>query len=209
MSSSVHSSSTVRSPPAIRGADLRRDRRRARDRHARSQNAAGLVVSTTEPAGAGFHHRSRADTGRCITSDPMILGFDVGGTNARALLIEPETGTSSTATAVERRHRARPARNARPDDRPDDTNHDGELYGGLGVAGLAHHSGSSTTSTCRSRRGLLGTELAGRTGLYVTVMNDNRRHLGRGHLGAGRGSDDYMLITLGTGIGSGFVVGAG
>ena len=82
----------------------------------------------------------------------MILGFDVGGTNARALLIEPETGDiidrdreSSAGTGpvlletlvrmIDRMTR----------------NHDGELEGvGLGVQASPTARGSSTTSpTCR------------------------------------------------------------
>ena len=142
----------------------------------------------------------------------MILGFDVGGTNARALLIEPETGDiidrdreSSAGTGpvlletlvrmIDRMTR----------------NHDGELEGvGLGVAGLAHRSGVIHYSPNLPDlvEYPLGTELAGRTGLDVTVMNDaTAATWAEGKLGAGRGSDDYMLITLGTGIGSGFVCG--
>ena len=147
-------------------------------------------------------------------SDPMILGFDVGGTNARALLIEPETGDiidrdreSSAGTGpvlletlvrmIDRMTR----------------NHDGELEGvGLGVAGLAHRSGVIHYSPNLPDlvEYPLGTELAGRTGLDVTVMNDaTAATWAEGKLGAGRGSDDYMLITLGTGIGSGSCAGAG
>ena len=77
----------------------------------------------------------------------MILGFDLGGTNARALLIEAETGNiidrdreSSAGTGpvlletlvrmIDRMTR----------------NLDGELERvGLGVAGLATAQGSSTT----------------------------------------------------------------
>ena len=142
----------------------------------------------------------------------MILGFDVGGTNARALLIEPETGNiidrdreSSAGTGpvlLETLVRLidRMAQNL-----------DGELEGvGLGVAGLAHRSGVIHYSPNLPDlvEYPLGTELAHRTGLDVTVVNDaTAATWAEGKLGAGRGSDDYMLITLGTGIGSGFVCG--
>ncbi|NDH96298.1 MAG: ROK family protein [Actinobacteria bacterium] len=125
----------------------------------------------------------------------MILGFDVGGTNARALLIEPETGDiidrdreSSAGTGpvlletlvrmIDRMTR----------------NHDDKLKGvGLGVAGLAHRSGVIHYSPNLPDlvEYPLGTELAGRTGLDVTVMNDaTAATWAEGKLGAGRGSDD-------------------
>jgi glucokinase len=81
---------------------------------------------------------------------------------------------------------------------------------GLGVAGLAHRSGVIHYSPNLPEliEYPLGTELADRTGLDVVVMNDaTAATWAEGRLGAGRGSDDFMLITLGTGIGSGFVCG--
>lgn len=142
----------------------------------------------------------------------MILGFDVGGTNARALLVDPATGAvldrdreSSAGTGpvlletlarmVERMRR----------------HPDGEItVVGLGVAGLAHRSGVVHYSPNLPElvEYPLGPELAERVGLPVTVMNDaTAATWAEGRLGAGRGSDDFMLITLGTGIGSGFVCG--
>jgi len=142
----------------------------------------------------------------------MILGFDVGGTNARALLIDPESGEivdrdressagpgpvllETLVRMIERMTRL----------------HDCDLQAiGLGVAGLAHRSGVIHYSPNLPElvEYPLGTELAARIGLDVTVMNDaTAATWAEGRLGAGRGSDDFMLITLGTGIGSGFVCG--
>lgn len=142
----------------------------------------------------------------------MILGFDVGGTNARALLIEPATGEiidrdreSSAGTGpvlletllrmVDRMKR----------------HNDCEIDAiGLGVAGLAHRSGVIHYSPNLPDlvEYPLGTELAARVGHDVVVMNDATAGTwAEAKLGAGRGSDDFMLITLGTGIGSGFVCG--
>ncbi len=142
----------------------------------------------------------------------MILGFDVGGTNARALLIDPATG------AVNDRDRESSAGPGpvlvetllRLIDRMQKPN-DVHLEAiGLGVAGLAHRSGVIHYSPNLPEliEYPLGTELADRTGLDVVVMNDaTAATWAEGRLGAGRGSDDFMLITLGTGIGSGFVCG--
>lgn len=142
----------------------------------------------------------------------MILGFDVGGTNARALLIEPETGEivdrdreSSAGTGPVLLETL-----LRMIDRMQRHNECEIAAIGLGVAGLAHRSGVIHYSPNLPDlvEYPLGTELADRTGLDVVVMNDaTAATWAEGKLGAGRGSEDFMLITLGTGIGSGFVCG--
>jgi glucokinase len=142
----------------------------------------------------------------------MILGFDVGGTNARALLIDPATGAISDR---DRESRAGPGpvlleTLLRMIDRMQKHNNIKLEAVGLGVAGLAHRSGVIHYSPNLPEliEYPLGTELAERTGLDVVVMNDaTAATWAEGRLGAGRGSDDFMLVTLGTGIGSGFVCG--
>ncbi|MGB1504738.1 MAG: ROK family protein [Acidimicrobiales bacterium] len=142
----------------------------------------------------------------------MILGFDVGGTNARALLIDPATGAISDR---DRESSAGPGpvlleTLLRMIDRMRKHNNVELEAIGLGVAGLAHRSGVIHYSPNLPEliEYPLGTELAERTGLDVVVMNDaTAATWAEGRLGAGRGSDDFMLVTLGTGIGSGFVCG--
>lgn len=142
----------------------------------------------------------------------MILGFDVGGTNARALLIDPATGAISDH---DRESSAGPGpvlleTLLRMIDRMQKHNNIKLEAVGLGVAGLAHRSGVIHYSPNLPEliEYPLGTELAERTGLDVVVMNDaTAATWAEGRLGAGRGSDDFMLVTLGTGIGSGFVCG--
>ncbi len=147
-----------------------------------------------------------------IVSGPMLVGFDVGGTNARALLVDADTGT-----ILDR-------------DRAPSTVEGPELVAtlagmvkrlgrrhncvidaiGLGVAGLAHCSG-----VVRYSPNLplliefpIGPELSAATGLRVVTMNDaTAATWAEARLGSGRGSDDFILITLGTGIGAGFVCG--
>ena len=142
----------------------------------------------------------------------MILGFDVGGTNARALLIDPATGAISDR---DRESSAGPGpvlleTLLRMIDRMQKHNNIKLEAVGLCVAGLAHRSGVIHYSPNLPEliEYPLGTELAERTGLDVVVMNDaTAATWAEGRLGAGRGSDDFMLVTLGTGIGSGFVCG--
>ncbi len=142
----------------------------------------------------------------------MILGFDVGGTNARALLINPDTGL------VQDRDRESSAGTgavlvatllgmvARIRDRNDVT----IKAIGLGVAGLAHQSGVVYYSPNLPQlvEYPLGTELADALDLPVVVMNDATAGTwAEAKFGAGRGAKDFILATLGTGIGSGFVSG--
>ncbi len=142
----------------------------------------------------------------------MLLGFDVGGTNARALLIDAATGD-----VVDRDRE--PSRGSGEDlvatlaqmaERLVTRNSCSLSAVGCGVAGLAHRSGVVHFSP--NLPGVLeypvGPELAERLGVPVEIMNDaSAGAWAEARLGAGRGSDDFILVTLGTGIGTGFVCG--
>ena len=142
----------------------------------------------------------------------MLVGIDVGGTNARALLVDGEscaivdrdsaptaaTGPELVTALAGMTERLR-GRNGCAIDGI-----------GLGVAGLAHRSG-----TLRYSPNLpllaefpLGGELTAATGLPVAMTNDaTAATWAEARLGSGRGVDDFVLVTLGTGIGAGFVCG--
>jgi glucokinase len=142
----------------------------------------------------------------------MIIGLDVGGTNARGLLIDPTSrtvverakassagsGPVVVATLVEiireleRRHEA------------------SVDVVGLGVAGLITTDGTVRYSPNLPRlvEYRLGPELADALGVPVSAMNDATAGTwAEAELGAGRGADDFAFVALGTGIGTGFVVG--
>ena len=143
-------------------------------------------------------------------ANDRVAGVDVGGTNVRALVVDPTDGS-----VVDR------ARGSSAGDGPaltatvvglvDDLRGRGHRITavGLGVAGLADRSG-----TLRYSPNLpevveypLGPEVERSTGLPVAMGNDATcAALSEHHLGAGRGVDDLALVTLGTGIGAGFVV---
>ena len=129
----------------------------------------------------------------------MIAGFDVGGTNARGLLVDPathevvgRTRASSagdgptlvaTLTGLLRDLESGAGREA--------------TTVGLGVAGLAHRSG-----VVRYSPNLpdiveypLGTELSRAVGLPVSVMNDATAGAwAEAKLGGGRGADDFAYV---------------
>ncbi len=142
----------------------------------------------------------------------MIVGFDVGGTNARALLVNStnneiidrsrETSAGSGPELLERLTkmvRGLESRNGL------------QIRAvGLGVAGLAHRSGVVQYSPNLPDlvEYPLGTELEQAIGVPVVVMNDATAGAwAEAKLGAGRGADDFGFVALGTGIGTGFVCG--
>ena len=142
----------------------------------------------------------------------MLIGIDVGGSKASALLVDPTTWAivgrerttshgngptlvESLATMVGglRRHSPEPVSAV-----------------GLGIAGLAGRSG--TVAWSPNLPGAVGhpvgPDLERAVGLPVAVGNDaTTATLAEARLGAGRDCDDFALVTLGTGIGGGFVLG--
>jgi glucokinase len=81
---------------------------------------------------------------------------------------------------------------------------------GLGIAGLAGRSG--TVAWSPNLPGAVGhpvgPDLERAVGLPVAVGNDaTTATLAEARLGAGRDCNDFALVTLGTGIGGGFVLG--
>jgi len=140
----------------------------------------------------------------------MIVGFDVGGTNARGLLIDPGSGQ-----VVDRERES--SAGSGPVLLKTLTDMVGRLADrngvtidavGLGVAGLAHRSGVVHYSPNLPDlvEYPLGTEVQQALGVPVVVMNDATAGTwAEAKLGAGRGADDFVFVALGTGIGTGFV----
>ena len=140
-----------------------------------------------------------------------VIGIDVGGTKARAVTVE--VGTNEVVD-----------REASPssDDGPtlvatlaDLVARLGARTGrevaavGLGVAGLAHQSGVVHYSPNLPGLGgfPIGPELQKALGVPVVVGNDaTAGTFAEWQLGAGRDADNFAMVTLGTGIGTGFVV---
>lgn len=142
----------------------------------------------------------------------MLIGVDVGGTNIRVLSVDESdharvTMRSSTPT---------------PDDADELADCIVALVGdhlaadtveapiGIAVAGLAHRSGTvhySPNIRCLVHYPLASTVAAG-LGHQVVMGNDaNAACWAEYRIGAGRGVDDVLLVTLGTGIGTGMIIG--
>ncbi len=141
----------------------------------------------------------------------MIVGLDVGGTNARGLLVDPadhrildRSRASSSGTGPELVHALAGmvrAMGAGVEARSGPV--------GLAVAGLAHRSGTVHFSpNLPELTGFpIGPALEEELGAGVAVMNDaTAGAYGEARLGAGRGSENFAFVALGTGIGTGFVL---
>ena len=141
----------------------------------------------------------------------MIVGFDVGGTNARGLLVDPATGatldndrTSSQGAGPVLLEKLVTMTN-------DLVDRNGvQLSGvGLAIAGLASRRGTVHYSPNLPDlvEFAIGPELEKRVGVPVVVVNDaSSGAWAEAKYGAGRGCDDLAFVALGTGIGTGFVV---
>jgi glucokinase len=87
----------------------------------------------------------------------------------------------------------------------------GEIIGvGIGIPGLLDRAGKvwQAPNLRRVEGATVGPELAKRTGLPVATDNDaNLAAVAEFRLGNGRGHSDIVLLTVGTGVGGGLIVG--
>lgn len=137
---------------------------------------------------------------------PAAIGIDIGGTQLRAASI------SEAGAIVERRRRATAAHD------------EGELLAalrqvvaelgrdlpvGIGIAGLVTPDGTVRYGPNIGIRDVpLAERLQEMSAASVVVANDGSvAALAEQRVGAGRGRDDVLLATIGTGIGGGIVLG--
>jgi glucokinase len=141
----------------------------------------------------------------------MTAGVDIGGTKVFAVLVDedgsirdrashptdPEAGTASIIRGLEEL-----IRKAGPDGAP----------GAIGVAAAAYVEYPSGrvafAPNLTYERPDVADEVRSHFGVEVAVENDaNAAAWGEYRYGAGRGSDEMVMLTIGTGIGGGVVVG--
>ena len=137
------------------------------------------------------------------------VGLDVGGTKALGVAIDPDGRIVDEARAATPRGVG--SVEALLDELAELAERLGAVDGvGVGVPGLV-----TTAGVMRAAPNLDGvadldvaTRLAARTGLQVYVDNDATcAALAEWRLGRGDGIDDFVMVTLGTGIGGGLVAG--
>ncbi len=145
---------------------------------------------------------------------PYVLGIDMGGTNTVIGLVDARGRIVST-TAMKTRDYAEfedftdaLCRNAHQLMSEADAL---DMVGGIGIGApnANYYSGTIEEAPNLPWRGILplGEALSRALDIPVTVTNDaNAAAIGEMTYGAARGMRDFIMITLGTGVGSGIVV---
>jgi glucokinase len=135
----------------------------------------------------------------------VAIGIDIGGTRLRTAVVAED------GTVLEQRRRPTPAGEA--DTllaalEEEVTAVGGDLPVGIGIAGLVTPDGIVRYGPNIGVRDLsVAAGLEERVGRPVTVINDaSAAALGEQRVGAGRGCDDLVLFTIGTGVGGGVVL---
>jgi glucokinase len=147
----------------------------------------------------------------------LALGVDLGGTNARAALVDPSTGAVVAAHKVPHVERTPAAVVAtiavavREAARRAGVEPGGLGSAGVGVAGQVLGSTGMVLNAPNLgwREVPLGEPLRVALGLDVRVVNDlSAAAWGERRFGAARGVDDAVLVFVGSGIGAGLILGA-
>lgn len=139
----------------------------------------------------------------------LTVGVDIGGTKVAAGLVDGD--------GVILRRVVRPTPSTSPADVEDVIAGCVEELGegvqvsavGIGAAGFVSADGATvvTSPNLAWRNEPLRDRVAARLGVAVTVDNDaNAAAWGEFRFGAGRGGDDLIMVTVGTGIGGGIVL---
>ena len=190
--------------------------RRRRHRGAlRPGHRAGRAAARLRQAprrGAHPQHRARAEGPRRVRDAGVAVGIDVGGTKCLGVVARRRRRASSTSTAARRRNGAdaldRDARRASPRELGAAATRSASACPGLvnrdGRAAAPRRT-SSTSASCRRRARGCAEPAGHRTSPSTTTPPCAA--LAEWRHGAGRGVDDIVLVTLGTGIGGGFVLG--
>ena len=142
-------------------------------------------------------------------SAPRVIGVDLGGTKILSGLVERD-GTVSAP-----RERVTPATSqaellAALEDEVAALLEAEPVALGIGIPSrLDRHTGRAVGSVNLPLADVdVGLRMRGRFGLPVGVENDaNAAALAEWRLGAGRGAQDLVMLTLGTGVGGGLVLG--
>lgn len=139
----------------------------------------------------------------------LVIGIDVGGTGTKAALVDR---SGELADRIERPtdpHAATKGIIAIAEELIAKAAGDEIAAIGVGAAGFVDHASGSVTFSPNVTYDdpQIAAAVEGRTGLPCVIENDaNAAAWGERAFGVARGSDDIVMLTLGTGIGSGIVV---
>ena len=135
------------------------------------------------------------------------LGIDVGGTTTKGGIVTPDGAIVSRFEQPSDRNAATKGALAVADELLE-RSEDVEIVAvGVGAAGFVEGSAITFSPNLTYDDPQLGAALEARTELPVVVDNDaNVAAWGERAFGAARGSEHVAMVTIGTGIGSGFVI---
>ena len=140
-----------------------------------------------------------------------VIGIDIGGTSARAIVLDPSSfkiKKQLTVTSSDNGRELVHIIKSLVEELEKSTNQSFPTLG-LGIAGLAHRSGIVKYSPNLPNliEFPITTEIENELGIPVVIGNDATvGTIAEWRIGAGKGSDNFTLVTLGTGIGTGFVI---
>ncbi len=144
----------------------------------------------------------------------IAIGIDLGGTNIKAALVHENNGfieTLSIPTNADQGKEHVFDRIAMAVEELRKLYHYKPVGIGMGLPGMVHLD----RQTVKNPPNLPGwkvenvaNELKKRTGLNCVIENDaNLAALGSARFGAGKNFEDFIMITLGTGVGGGIIIG--
>jgi glucokinase len=136
----------------------------------------------------------------------FAIGIDIGGTTTKAGVV---TSEGEVLTRIERPTDPSAATKGAIALVDELLERSTETIAGLGVAAAGFITGSRVTFSPNLvfDDPQLGSAFEARSGLPVTVDNDaNAAVWGEHRFGAARGIDNVAMVTIGTGIGSGFII---
>ena len=140
-----------------------------------------------------------------------VIGIDIGGTTARAIVLDPsnfEIKDQLTTTSSDNGPELVQIIKTLVRKLEKSTEQSFPTLG-IGIAGLAHRSGIVRYSPNLPNivEFPITLEIENELGIPVVVGNDATvGTIAEWKIGAGKGSDNFALVTIGTGIGTGFVI---
>jgi glucokinase len=145
----------------------------------------------------------------------VYLGIDIGGTGVKAALVDESGRIIQHAETPTRAAEGAPAILSRVESLATSliAKTTAPVLGcGIGSAGRIDHRRGSVVFASGNLPGWtglnLGAELSGRLDLPVCVDNDvNAAAIAEGWVGSARGTGNYLMLTLGTGVGGAIVIG--
>ena len=144
-------------------------------------------------------------------TESAVIGVDVGGTGTKAGIVDPSGRVLARSERVTDSSAGTKGIIAVIDDLLQKSTREGPSIGAIGIGAAGFIDAATGSVTFSPNLTYDDPEIAAavgtRTGLPVVVDNDaNAAAWGERKYGSAKGSDHVALLTLGTGIGSGFIV---